>query len=74
MEEITIVVIAYNRKKSLERLLQSLDKVNYLGDKVRLYISIDKDEKNHDKNQDVINLANQFKWNFGEKIINCERK
>lgn len=61
----TIVIIAYNREKSLERILTSLNNANYPVDKnVRLVISIDKSN-----NPNVEILANQFDWEFGEKII-----
>ena len=74
MSEISIVVVAYNRADSLNRLLKSLNKVNFMNDKVRLYISIDKDEKNIEKHNKVVKVANDFKWKYGEKIVNVERK
>ncbi|WDL88470.1 glycosyltransferase [Priestia aryabhattai] len=68
--EIAIVVVAYNRPKSLERLLSSLKKADYLEDHVNLIISIDKGE-----NKGVIEVAENFKWEFGEKnvIIQAEK-
>lgn len=73
MSNISIVVVAYNRPESLKRLLISLSKVNYMNDTVRLYISIDKDEKNIILHKKVVEIAKKFKWNFGEKIVNVEK-
>lgn len=74
MSKISIVVVAYNRPDSLERLLNSLSKVNYLNEDVKLYISIDKDEENIKLHDEVVKVAKSFKWNYGEKIINVEKK
>lgn len=65
MNSIPIVAVGYNRAKSLARLLSSLSKADYLGDDVPLIISIDR----CDTNQDVLAVANNFVWQFGEKII-----
>ena len=70
MNSITIVVVTYNRANSLDRLLNSLNNVNYLDDKVNLYISIDKE--NTDKHKEVVKIAQEFKWKYGEKILNIE--
>lgn len=67
--EITIVIVAYNRPKSLKRLLSSLNKAYYNKDKVRLYISIDKGDNNH-----VLKIAENFEWSYGEKIINYNKE
>ena len=63
MIEIAIVVIAYNRQKSLARLLTTLEDAYYMRN-VPLYISIDKGD-----NQSVIDCANKFKWSHGTKIV-----
>ncbi|WP_282118132.1 glycosyltransferase [Maribacter aquivivus] len=60
-----IVIIAYNRKKSLKRLLTSLENANYPNNDITLIISIDKS----DSNEDVLELSNDFKWKFGNKRI-----
>ena len=59
-----IVVVAFNRTKSLKRILDSLVKAVYTG-KTRLIISID----NNGTNQDVVDLANHYSWEFGEKEV-----
>lgn len=60
-----IAVVAYNRPKSLSRLLFSLSKANYGNYEVPLVISIDK----HSANHDVVNIANDFEWPFGRKVV-----
>lgn len=62
-----IVIVAYNREKSLERLLKSLceaDYGDYKEDPVQLIISIDKSD-----NEKVLETAESFKWDFGNKRI-----
>ena len=63
-----IVVVAYNRPKSLLRLLNSLAGADYPNKKIDLIISIDKS----DDNEDVLAIAKNFKWDFGNKIINYQ--
>lgn len=61
-----IVIVAYNRLNSLKRLLESLKKAEYPAQKsIRLIISID----NGHSNEEVLNLAEDFLWSFGQKII-----
>ena len=60
----TIVVVAFNRRKSLNNLLYSLSKAEYGVDHANLVISIDYSGLN-----DVYNLAEDFNWEHGEKII-----
>jgi uncharacterized protein Veg len=58
-----IIVAAYNRPNSLIRLLNSLVKAIYESD-VTLVISIDKSDSD-----DVFEVANNFDWNNGKKVI-----
>jgi uncharacterized protein Veg len=58
-----IIVAAYNRPSSLTRLLDSLVKAIYDSD-VTLVISIDKSDS-----EDVVQVANNFDWNNGKKVI-----
>ncbi|MDC6385736.1 glycosyltransferase family 2 protein [Flagellimonas taeanensis] len=62
---IPIVVVAYNRPRSLSRLLGSLAKATYPYSDIDLIISIDKAENN----QDVLELANGFQWGHGNKKV-----
>lgn len=59
-----IVTVAFNRVKSLERLLNSLLGANYEDDVVDLIISIDNSGSNT-----VENYAISFNWPFGRKVI-----
>lgn len=59
-----IVICAFNRPASLERLLQSLAKAHYPEDDISLVISIDKSETDA-----VQALATSFEWPYGTKKI-----
>jgi len=59
-----IVVVAYNRKRALNRLLQSI-RESYIPHDTQLIISIDY----ANNNKDVIEVANKFDWKFGSKEI-----
>ena len=61
---IPIVVVAYNRKNSLFRLLNSLNEGYFESNDVELIISIDCGD-----NQDVYNIANDFIWKHGIKKV-----
>ena len=61
---IAIVAVAYNRVKSLSRLLSSLGKADYENDRVTLIISVDKSNTNT-----VEQFADEFQWKHGEKIV-----
>lgn len=60
-----IVVVAYNRPRSLERLLVSLSKAYYPVKNITLIISIDYAQNN----KDVLQIAKDFSWNFGVKEV-----
>lgn len=64
-----IVVVAYNRSDSLKRLLQSLLYAKDISE-TRLIISIDNQEPH---NYDVKELAESFKWPFGEKEVRYQK-
>ncbi len=69
MIEPAIVVIAFNREKSLRRLLKSLAEANYPSSNITLHISIDASE-----NSIVKEVADTFVWEYGEKIIDLKPK
>lgn len=60
-----IVVVGYNRPKSLQRLLNSISNANYNYSNVTLVISLDRSEI-CDK---VLAVAEKFQWNHGKKEI-----
>lgn len=63
-DNIAVVVVGYNRKNSIKRLLDSLSNAFYFNENVSLVICLD-----NCGNNDVYDFANQFNWSFGEKII-----
>lgn len=63
--KIPIVVVAFNRPRSLTRLLKSLDEAAYPNEDIDLIISIDRAKDN----QDVLALANTFEWKYGIKKV-----
>ncbi len=67
MSKPTIVIIAYNREKSLQRLLNSLARASYPSEQITLHISIDSSN-----NAKVKELADNFDWKFGEKIVDLK--
>ena len=60
-----VIVIAYNRDKSLARLLDSLGRAYYPKElSVPLIISIDKSD-----NEEVVKIAEKYEWKHGEKSV-----
>lgn len=59
-----IVVVAFNRQHSLERILRSLNQAHYPAD-TKLVISID----NNGKNENIADFANNFAWKHGKKEV-----
>lgn len=59
-----VIVIGYNRKDSIKRLLSCLSACDYGKDSPVLIISIDKSDT-----KEVEEYANDFLWKFGEKIV-----
>ncbi len=64
MEKIAIIAIAYNRVRSLERLLASLSAAYYGDEEVPLIISIDKSDTD-----EVERFADRYDWAAGPKTI-----
>ena len=64
MKRFAIVVIAYNRDRSLNLLLSSISHADYEGDTVDLFISCDLSN-----NSKVVEIANNFEWIHGRKTI-----
>lgn len=67
MNRTAIVVVAYNRAHSLKRILKSLDRAFYMEQDIPLVISID-----YGDNEDVLCVARDFEWKFGDKSIICQ--
>lgn len=60
-----VVAVGYDRPDSLKRLLNSVGNAFYSSNDIKLIISIDKSLNE----KDVLKVANEFKWDYGEKII-----
>lgn len=60
-----IVVVGYNRPKSLGRLLDSIENAIYKENNIKLIISLDKASNE----KDVLEVANSFIWTHGDKEI-----
>ncbi|WP_432205341.1 hypothetical protein ACQ9ZF_08985 (plasmid) [Cetobacterium somerae] len=74
--EIAIVVVGYNRPNSIKRLLNSLSNSIYPKNKnIKLIISIDKFKTENEKleNEKVLQIAQNFEWINGEKIIKYQK-
>lgn len=60
-----IIIVAYNRPDSIRRVLHSLSSANYTGfENIDLIISID-----GGGGAEVIDIAEEFEWNYGPKEI-----
>lgn len=60
-----IVVAGYNRVDSLKRILHSIEEAHYVYDDIPLIISLDKS----DKTPDLLEIAENFRWEHGRKKI-----
>lgn len=65
-----IVVVAYRRLHTLQRLLRSIGNAIYNVDDITLIISIDY----HPENQDIVKCAEAFEWKYGHKIVRTHQK
>lgn len=60
-----IVAVGYNRPNDLLRLLNTVNAAKYETDDISLIISIDKAPNE----EEVVKVAENFKWKHGEKIV-----
>lgn len=65
MKNPAIVVVAFNRPKTLSRLLESLAASKYPDESIDLIVSIDHSESQ----QSTVDVADAFKWQHGRKRI-----
>lgn len=63
-EQVAIVVVGYNRRLSMNRLLSSLLVAHYPSKSIPLVISID-----CSMNEDIYDDARSFNWPYGEKYV-----
>jgi len=66
-EKIAIIVVGYNRIKSIKRLLGSLVKANYSTKDIPLVISIDCSGV-----EELYKYVRDFEWPYGEKYLNIQ--
>ena len=59
-----IIIIAYNRTDSLNRLLNAIQTAHFSLQNIPLVISID-----HSENQEVETIADNFSWQHGKKTV-----
>lgn len=64
-----IVIVAFNRPKALDRLLKSIEGSKYDLMDIPLVISID-----GGTSDEVVKIANDFEWKFGEKELITHEK
>lgn len=60
-----IVAVGYNRPHCMKRLLESIGRAEYKTKDITLVVSIDESAKS----DDVEKVAQEFVWQYGEKII-----
>ena len=65
--KIAIVAVGYNRIKSMQRLLQSLESAHYNHQDIPLVISIDASG-----DQELYDYVRHFEWSHGEKYVNIQ--
>ena len=61
-----IIVVTHSRIESLKRLLSSIEHSDYIYNDITLVISIDGGAF---ENIEILKIATDFKWNYGEKRI-----
>ena len=70
MQKLGILIIGYKNVKGINRLLRSLDNVDFLGDEdIDLIFSID-----FSGDSSVEQMANEYIWRYGEKHVQAYRE
>ncbi|CAD5124659.1 unnamed protein product [Dimorphilus gyrociliatus] len=60
--ELRVIVLAYNRPKSLLKCLKSLSAANYLKDKVAIDVWIDRNKKDQSVHEETLKAAKSFEF------------
>lgn len=68
-DKVAIVVVGYNRLKSMTRLLTSLKQADYPINDVPLVISID-----CSGDQELYSYVSDFEWPYGDKYVNIQNE
>ena len=72
--DLRIIVIVYNRPRSLKICLNSLNKVDFLGDQVALDIWIDRSKKNGTIHGPTYSVARDFNFIFGDVTVHNQSR
>jgi len=70
--DLRIIVITFNRPRSLSKLLRSLDTLVLDGHRASMEIWIDRDRRNNVVNQRTLNEATAFSWNGGSTHVHIQ--
>ena len=68
--DLRIIVLTFNRAKSLQRLLDSLNGAIYYSEKVVLEVWIDRSQDDR-IDQETLNISSQFHFNHGKYSVRC---
>ena len=70
--DLRVIVITYNRPKSLQKLLRSLDDLELDGSSAALEIWIDRDRKSGNVNKQTLEAASAFTWKGGPVRVHVQ--
>jgi len=69
-----VIVLTYNRPKSLLKLLASLEDLELDDDSAAMEIWIDRDKKAGIVDNNTLTVANSFKWSRGPTRVHVQKK
>ncbi|ELU18430.1 hypothetical protein CAPTEDRAFT_185049 [Capitella teleta] len=72
--DLRIIVLVYNRHKSLKKLLDSLQDLVLDGDSARLEIFVDRIPKGNRPYSSTIKVAEKFKWRHGATRVHVRQR
>lgn len=64
-----VIIITHNRPHSLQRCMKSAEQAFYDRNIIRLSIWIDRFARDRTFNEEVVEIANKFRWSHGEKVV-----
>ena len=72
--DLRLIVIVYNRPQSLQKCLDSMNTIDFLGDRVALDIWIDRSAKTGEIHGDTFTVAKHFHFLHGEATVHNQSK
>ena len=72
--DLRVIVMVFNRPKSLEKVLTSLQTLEMDGDKGIVEIWIDRSKDKQEVDPETLEVAKQFKWRHGQSRVNVQKK